>query len=51
MAARCDTAQMLILSYLNGETDRLEELEEKRLEKGLSGFIHYSGIVTPNIKI
>ena len=51
VAARCDTAQMLILSYLNGETDRLEELEEERLEKGLSGFVHYSGIVTPNIKI
>jgi hypothetical protein len=51
VASRCDTAQMLILSYLNGETDGLEELEEERLEKGLSGFVHYSGIVTPNIKI
>lgn len=51
VAARCDTAKMLILSYLNGEISSLEELEEPRLHKGLSGFVHYSGIVTPNIKI
>jgi hypothetical protein len=51
VAARCDTAQMLILAYLNGEISKLDELEEQRLEKGLSGFVHYSGIVTPNIKI
>ena len=51
VAARCDTAQMLILAYLNGEIQKLDELEEERLEKGLSGFVHYSGIVTPNIKI
>ena len=51
VAARCDTAVMLILAYLNGEIDRLEELEEQRLHKGLSGFVQYSGIATPNIKI
>lgn len=51
IAARCDTAMLLINSYLNGECDKIEELEEERLEKGLSGFIHYSGINTVNIKI
>ncbi|MBO5316605.1 MAG: family 20 glycosylhydrolase [Clostridia bacterium] len=51
VASRCDTAKMLILAYLNGELNCLEELEEPRLHKGLSGFVHYSGIVTPNIKI
>ena len=51
MAARCDTAIMLIEGYLNGEFDKVEELEEERLPKGLSGFIHYSNINTVNIKI
>ena len=50
VGARCDTAAMLISSYLNGEIDSLEELEEPRLEKSLSGFIHYSGIATVNTK-
>ena len=51
IAARCDTAIMLIEGYLNGEFDKVEELEEERLPKGLSGFIHYSNINTVNIKI
>ena len=29
----------------------IEELDEERLDKGLSGFIHYSGINTVNLKI
>ena len=51
MAARCDTAMMLIGGYLDGTFDKVEELEEERLYKGLSGFIHYSNINTVNIKI
>ena len=31
IAARIDTAKYRILSYLGGECDRLEELEEERL--------------------
>lgn len=51
MEARCDTAIYLIERYLSGEDSRIEELEEERLEKGLSGFVQYNRIVTPNIKI
>ena len=50
MASRCDTAVMLISAYLDGECDRVEELDEPRLHKSLSGFIHYSGINTVNLK-
>ena len=50
MASRCDTAMLLLDAYLAGEVDRLEELEEPRLDKGLSGFIHYSSINTVNLK-
>ncbi len=50
VAARCDTAKMLIERYLAGELDFLEELEEPRLSKPLDGFVHYSGIATPNLK-
>ncbi len=50
VVGRCDTAIELISAYLNGETDRLEELEEERLHKGLSGFAHYSGMATVNLK-
>lgn len=49
--ARCDTAILLITAYLNGEIDRIEELDEPRLHKGLSGFVHYSNIATVHIKI
>ncbi len=50
VAARCDTAKYLIDLYLDGVCDSIEELEVERLRKGLSGFVHYSGIATPNLK-
>jgi hypothetical protein len=51
VAARCDTAKMLIEQYTDHKTDVIEELEEVRLPKVLSGFVHYSGVSSPNIKI
>jgi len=51
VAARCDTAKMLIDRYINHEDEIIEELEEERLPKNLSGFLGYSGISSPNIKI
>ena len=51
VASRCDTAKMLIERYLDGKDSAIEELEEPRLYKGLSGFVHYSGISSPNLKI
>ena len=51
VVARCDTAIMLIEQYLNGDLDTLEELDEKRLHKGLGGFITYSAVATVNKKI
>ena len=42
---RCDTAKMLIDSWLAGETDRIEELEEPRLASGLGGFTRYTSII------
>ena len=50
IVARCDTAIELIDRYLKGEDDCIEELEEERLYKPLSGFIPYSSVATPNIK-
>ena len=50
VAARCDTAIELIDLYLDGKADSIEELEVERLHKDLSGFMHYSGIATPNLK-
>ncbi len=50
VACRCDTAMELIGDYLDGKTDRVEELDEPRLYKGYRGFIHYSGIATVNLK-
>ena len=49
--ARCDTAKQLIDAYLAGELDAIDELDEERLEKGLSGFAQYNSLVTPNLKI
>lgn len=51
VAARCDTAKMLIDRYLSGEDQRIEELEEPRLPKPLDGFVQYYAIATPNLKI
>ena len=48
---RCDTARELIDLYLDGKADTIEELEEARLPKGLHGFVVYSNIATPNLKI
>ncbi len=51
MASRCDTVKMQLERYLAGVDTVLTELEEPRLYKKLSGFVHYSNIVTPNEKI
>lgn len=51
MVARCDTAIDLIEAYLSGELENLEELDQERLYKPLSGFAHYSAMATPNIDI
>ena len=51
VAARCDTAAMLINAYLDGDIATLEELDEPRLHQNLTGFVHYSGIATVNKKI
>ena len=45
--ARAKTAILLLESYLNGETDTIEELDEVRLEKGFSGFMTYRRFATP----
>ncbi len=50
VVGRCDTAIELITAYLDGKIDTLEELDEERLYKGLSGFAHYSGMATVNLK-
>lgn len=51
MAARCDTAKMTIERYLSGTDEVIGELEEVRLHKPLSGFVAYSAISSPNLKI
>ena len=51
LAARCDTAKMLLDRYLNGKDTVIEELEEPRLEKPLNGFVRYGAIATPNLNI
>ena len=51
MASRCDTARQLIERYLAGTDAVIEELEEVRLHKPLSGFVAYSAIATPNLKV
>ena len=50
VAARCDTAKMMIEDHLDGKLARLETLEEERLYKGLNGFITYASISSPNLK-
>ena len=50
VAARCDTAQMLIRRYLDGVDSVIEPLEVTRLPKKLSGFAPYSSMATPNQK-
>lgn len=50
VAARCDTAIIRLKAYLSGELECIEELNEVRLVKPLTGFVHYSQISSPNIK-
>ena len=38
MAARCETVKLLLDEYLTGVTNRIPELEEKRISKPLSAF-------------
>ncbi len=45
MAARCDTAQMLLEDYLAGNCKSLPQLEEPRLPHPLSGFYIYPNFV------
>ena len=47
IASRCDTAIELIGSYLDGRLDTLEELEQTRLHKNLSGFARYATMASP----
>ncbi len=47
--ARCETAIIRLKQYLNGDVERLEELED-RLPKNLSGFVRYCGISSPNLR-
>lgn len=51
MAARCETAALLLSEYLDGERKEIEALEEDRLPKGSHGFMRYSSIATVNISI
>ena len=51
MAARCETAVLLLREYLDGKRDKIESLEEERLPKGAHGFMRYAGIATVNISI
>jgi hypothetical protein len=50
VAARCDTAIILLKRYLDGKDEKISSLEEPRLHKSLSGFVHYSAISSPNLK-
>ncbi len=50
VAARCESAMLLLSDYLEGKIDRIEELEEERLFKSISGFIQYSSVATVNLK-
>lgn len=45
--ARCETAKMLIDSYLSGESDKIEEFEVKRLDRPYNGFLPYCKMATP----
>lgn len=52
MINRCDTAKLILDNYLSGKTDFIEELEEKRFHKDVTGFSKYHYITYPvsNIK-
>ena len=52
MITRCDTVKIILDNYLNGKTSYVEELEEARYYKDVTGFSKYSYITFPvaNIK-
>ena len=52
MITRCDTVKIILDNYLSGNTDYIEELEEARYHKDVTGFSKYSYITFPvaNIK-
>jgi hypothetical protein len=47
VAARCESAIMLINAYLDGKISEIEELREERLDAGIHGFMNYNAIATP----
>jgi len=47
VAARCESAILLINAYLDGKISEIEELREERLDAGISGFRNYNVIATP----
>ena len=51
VGARCDTAIYLLNRYLSGEDERIDSLEEARLNREIRGFTRFSRIATPNINI
>ncbi len=51
VAARCDTAQILIRRYLKGDIDAIDSLAEVRLPGHVVGFTAFSQIATPNMGI
>jgi len=51
VGARCDTAIYLLNRYLNGEDEKIDSLEEVRLDKEVRGFTAFARIATPNIGI
>ena len=46
VCARCDTGIELIKLFLDGKCDKIDELEQQRLPKGLSGFYQYKKIAS-----
>ena len=51
VAARCDTAIMLINRYLDGKDETIEELEVTRLPRAYHGFTRYTRNASPNSTI
>ena len=51
VGARCATAIELLTRYLNGEDEKIDSLEEVRLDKEVRGFSAFARIATPNISI
>ena len=51
VAARCQTAIILLKNYLSGEIDAIDELGEERLPCETHGFMNYQQIATPTRQI